>query len=65
MIPRYILIAIWLSLALTVPWWFFDLKTFWFGLPAWIVYAIFSAVIYSCVLGWVIQKYWQIKKDAN
>lgn len=65
MIPKKVLFIIWLALGSTVPWWFVDASTRWFGLPAWVAYAVMSAIIYSCLLGWVIQKYWKPEDDAD
>ena len=46
------------ALILTIPWWFSDVSEKWFGLPAWACYAIVSAIIYSIILFFVIQKSW-------
>ena len=48
----------WSALILTIPWWFSDISGEWFGLPAWACYATVSAIIYSIILFFVIQKSW-------
>jgi len=63
--PKKVLLIIWLALGCTVPWWFFCSDSLWFGLPAWVTYAIVSAIIYSCLLGFIIQKYWKTKDNAK
>ena len=65
MIPKKILLITWFALVLTVPWWFLDGNTQWFDLPAWVTYAVFSAITYSCILGWIIQKYWHPEDDTE
>jgi len=49
------------ALILTVPWWFFDYSGRVLGLPDWAFYAVFSAIIYSFVIGYILEKYWQTK----
>ncbi len=63
--PKKVLLIIWLALCCTVPWWFLDSDSLWFGFPAWVTYAIISAIIYSCLLGFIIQKYWKTKDNAK
>tara|TARA_Y100000758_G_scaffold51763_1_gene33146 strand:- start:1313 stop:1510 length:198 start_codon:yes stop_codon:yes gene_type:complete len=48
----------WSALILTIPWWFSDISGEWFGLPGWACYAMVSAIIYSIILFFVIQKSW-------
>ncbi len=52
------------ALILTVPWWFFDPSSITFGLPNWSLYAILMAGVYSAVLAYILEKYWQVQ-DPN
>ena len=57
------LIISWVVLILTVPWWFSTVSNKWFGLPDWGLYAMTTAIIYSLVLSFIIQKVWKTPKD--
>ena len=58
-----VFIIVFTTLVLTVPWWFFDKSDAILGLPAWALYSIITAVVFSVVLSAVIQIYWPKEND--
>ena len=58
-----VFIIVFTTLVLTVPWWFFDKSDTILGLPAWALYSIITAIVFSVVLSAVIQIYWPKEND--
>ena len=58
-----VFIIVFTALVLTVPWWFFDKSDTILGLPAWALYSIITAIVFSVVLSAVIQIYWPKEND--
>ena len=58
-----VFIIVFTTLILTVPWWFFDKSDTILGLPAWALYSIITAIVFSVVLSAVIQIYWPKEND--
>ena len=57
------LIISWFVLFLTVPWWFNGLASKWFNLPDWGLYAMITAIFYSLLLAFIIQKVWKTQDN--
>ena len=57
------LIVSWFVLFLTVPWWFNELAHTWFNLPDWGLYAMITAIFYSLLLAFIIQKVWETQDN--
>ena len=47
-----------IALVLTVPWFFSEENIRLVGMPAWALYAVVAAVVYSIILSVVIEKTW-------
>jgi len=58
-----VFIIVFTALVLTVPWWFFEKSDAILGLPAWALYSIITAIVFSVVLSAVIQIYWPKEND--
>ena len=58
-----VFIIVFTTLVLTVPWWFFDKSEAILGLPAWVLYSIIAAIVFSVVLSAVVQIYWPKEND--
>ena len=60
---RNILLSL-IALVLTVPWFFSEGNIRTVGMPAWALYAVVAAVVYSIILFIVIEKTWP-KDDSR